>query len=337
MEALRWLPKSGVDVQEVDTRGAADHPSPERVVKIAAGTNATRFAVAERARAPFPNEIARLDRRSGEHALLVAPFVPTSIGAALTEAGWSWADAEGHFDIRAPGLLLRQRRTSTAPKPTRRTLPQGSGSLAIIRALIRGGTTNDGRAGATALAERAGVSQPRASQVLGQLVDLGLVNKSGRADWRPDREALLDRFLSEYRGPGGPQQLYYSLDPPTDVAVSLSSRADEHNPVVVSADVGPDLIAPWRRPSMVVVYASRGVDLDGLGLVDAVSAEDANVIVMSPADRSVFPEPAVTAEIRGVPVRLADPSQMIWDLQHLGGADRLEAAGLVREWLLARP
>ena len=30
-------------------------------------------------------------------------------------------------------------------------------------------------------------------------------------------------------------------------------------------------------------------------------------------------------------------TQMIWDLRDLGGADRLEAAGELREWLLTRP
>jgi hypothetical protein len=33
-------------------------------------------------------------------------------------------------------------------------------------------------------------------------------------------------------------------------------------------------------------------------------------------------------------VPLADPSQMLWDLQALGGTDRWEAAGRLREWLL---
>jgi hypothetical protein len=39
----------------------------------------------------------------------------------------------------------------------------------------------------------------------------------------------------------------------------------------------------------------------------------------------------------GVDVPLADLTQQIWDLQDLGGADRLEAAGRLREWLLNRP
>ena len=74
-----------------------------------------------------------------------------------------------------------------------------------------------------------------------------------------------------------------------------------------------------------------------LGLTDAQGTHDANVIVRMPDDQSVFPVPALIAQVQGNDVPLADPLQQIWDLQDLGGADRLEAAGRLREWLLARP
>ena len=106
--------------------------------------------------------------------------------------------------------------------------------------------------------------------------------------------------------------------------------------VVVSADVGPDLIRPWRRPSEVILYAQDLVDAARLGLVQAHGRHDANVVVRMPTDRSVFPVPALVAEVQGVEVGLADPSQMIWDLSDLGGADRSDAAAELRTWLLTR-
>jgi hypothetical protein len=36
-------------------------------------------------------------------------------------------------------------------------------------------------------------------------------------------------------------------------------------------------------------------------------------------------------------VPLTDPLQQIWDLENLGGADRIEAAERMREWLLTVP
>ena len=176
--------------------------------------------------------------------------------------------------------------------------------------------------------------QPRASQVLRHLHDLGLIESSGHGRWRPDREALLDRFLAEYPGPGGSLHYCYSLAPLSDVAMRASQLTAPGRPVVTSADVGPDLIVPWRRPSQVILYATRAIDPASLGMVDARGPHDANVILRMPADKSLFPSPALVAQVQGNEVLLADPVQQIWDLEDLGGADRIEAAGRFREWLL---
>jgi hypothetical protein len=338
LEAVRWLRESGVTVEQDDGRGAGVDAG--LVLDVLAGGSRARFAVQEKGRAPYPNELAGLgDARQALAGLgaplLVVPFVPEALGAALTGAGWSWADAHGDFDLRAPGMVLRQRRAVALPSPRRRVLPRGAGSFAVIRALIRGG--NGEELGATALAGRAGVSQPRASQVLGQLAGLGLAGRAGRGRWRADREALLDRFLGEYPGPGGSELYFYSLQAPAEVAVRAASVASPRRPVAVSADVGPDLVVAWRQPAVVIVYTGHLIDSAALGLVEAQGAHDANVIVRMPADRSVFAVPPLAAGLRGTEVPLADPSQMIWDLQDLGGADRLEAAGRLRAWLLTRP
>jgi hypothetical protein len=122
-----------------------------------------------------------------------------------------------------------------------------------------------------------------------------------------------------------------------DVSVGAGRVSTAGRPIVVSADVGPDLIVPWRRPSLVILYARHAIDPPDLGLTDAQGRHDPNVIVRTPEDRSVFPVPALVGQIQGNEVPLADPLQQIWDLQDLGGADRIEAAGRLREWLLERP
>jgi len=293
-------------------------------------------------RAPYPHEMERLERPWHElagrgHPLLVAPFVSEPLGSILTRAGWSWADDQGNFDLRAPELLLRQRRTTTAPAPRRKSLPRGSGSFAVIRALVAFCDGEDEEPGATSLAGQAGISQPRASQILRHLADLDLVERTGHGRWRPRREALLDRFLAEYPGPGGSEQYCYSLDSPTEVAVRAGRLSVPGRPIVASADVGPDLIVAWRRPSLVIFYVKHVLDLSDLGLTGARGRHDANVIVRMPDDQSVFPKPALVAHVQGDEVLLADALQQIWDLQDLGGADRIEAAGRLREWLLERP
>jgi hypothetical protein len=119
--------------------------------------------------------------------------------------------------------------------------------------------------------------------------------------------------------------------------VRASRMSTPVRPVVVSADVGPDLLVAWRKPSLVILYAKHVIDPSGLGLIDAQGRQDANVIVRMPGDQSVFPARALVVRIHGEDVLLADPLQQVRDLQNLGGADRLEAAGKLRQWLLARP
>jgi hypothetical protein len=343
MQAVSALRKAGIDVRSTDRQVTSGDPRQDALLTVVSSGGEVRFVVAEKGRAPYPNELGRLDAARSEalrqeaHPLLVAPFVSAPLGAALTEAGWSWVDLQGNFDVRAPGLLLRQRHTSSPPKPRRTSLPQGSGSLAIIRALIRSRPGENEQRGASTLARHAGVTQPRASQVLAQLHRLGLIERTTEGRWSPDREAILDRFLAEYRGPGGSERYFYGLDSATETAVRAASAGAPDTSVVVSADVGPDLLAAWRRPSAVILYARRPIDEQSLGLVEAQGPDDANVIVREPADRSVFRNPPLVVQVEDVEVSLADEAQLIWDLHELGGSDRLEAAERLREWLLPRP
>lgn len=338
MDAVRALRSAEVDV----VVQSADDAGIDAVLEVGAGKARSRFAVEVKGRAPYPNELSHLAAqqkriaRNGE-PMLVAPFVNDALASELRAAGWSWADGQGNFDLRAPGLVLRQRTTSTPPKPRRTKLPHGSGSLAIVRALTWFGRDEEEEPTATALAAQAKVSQPRASQVLHQLLDLDLVERTEDGRWSPHREALLDRFLADYRGPGGSEQHLYSLDHPADVAVRAAHLASAERPIVVSADVGPDLLLAWRRPSVLILYTKAPIDPMELDLVEAQGRHDANVILRSPRDLSVFPVPELVAELRDVEIPLADPTQQVWDLQDLSGADRLEAAGMLREWLLKRP
>lgn len=341
MDVLSALQAAGANVRRVEREHRVHDHQVDAILDLALGNVRARFAVEEKRRAPYPNELPRLQptRKSLAEVgtpMLIVPFVSEPLGAALTRAGWSWADTTGNFDLRSDDLVLRQRSTSTPPRAKTSRLPQGSGSLAIIRALIGFPRDTEEEPGATAVANQVGVSQPRASQVLHKLLELDLVTRSPRARWRPDREALLDRFLSEYSGPGGSERHLYSLDPPNQVAARAAQMSDDCS-LAVSADVGPDLLLSWRRPSVVILYARQLLDLDRLGVVDAQGRHDANVIVRTPDDVSVFPTHPLVADVDGVEVPLADQTQQVWDLQDLGGADRLEAAGRLREWLLNRP
>ena len=339
MDAWESLRDAGVVVRQIDDPSPLADDRLDAVIDASIGDITERFAVHAKARAPHPNEVdhvaAQLHRTATiGKPMIVAPYVSRPVGERLIEAGISWADSCGNVDLRTPSLVCRQRVRDSPPKKMRSSLPQGSGSLGIIRSMIGFTDAETEEHSATALAAQAGVSQPRASQVLHQLLDLGLVERTQSRRWLPRRAELLDRFLAEYRGPLGSERFLYSLDAPAEVA----ARAAElpHARLAVSADVGPDLISPWRRPTIVIIYTDIEVDARDLGAVDAAGPEDANTILRMPRDRSVFPNPSLIAAYRDTEIPLADATQQIWDLEQLGGADRLEAADAMRTWLLTR-
>lgn len=311
----------------------------DALLEVGDGERQWTFAVEVKGRAPYPNEVDGLESRRlqleahGE-PLMVGPFITEGTGDRLAEAGWSWADFEGNLHMRAPGLLAHQRRPRQARQARSNALPQGTGGLGIIRALLGFVEGEAEPLDATGLADQASVTQPRASQVLGRLQDLKLVTKRD-GYWWPDREPILDRFLSEYRGPGGSESYFYSLAEPSEIAIKATKNASAPYPILVSADVGPDLYAPWLRPRVVILYSRANRPLDDIGLVEAIGRADANVIVRHPQDLSVFSHSTVGTLGEGqIPV--VDVPQMIWDLEQLGETDRLEAAGELRKWLLNR-
>ena len=312
----------------------------DALLEVGDGQRQWTFAVEAKRRAPYPNEVEDLKPRYLElealgEPLLVAPFITEGTGERLTDAGWSWADFEGNLHLRTSGLLAHQRRPrQTRQAPSAKSLPQGTGGLGIIRALLGFVEGEAEPFDATGLAKQAAVTQPRASQVLGRLRDLNLVTKKD-GYWWPEREALLDRFLSEYRGPGGSESYFYSLAEPSEIAIKATTNTTPPYPILVSADVGPDLYAPWLRPRVVILYSRADHPLDDIGLVEAMGQADANVVVRHPQDLSVFSHSTVgTLGEERIPV--VDVPQMIWDLEHLGETDRLEAAGELRKWLLNR-
>ena len=329
MELIGLLESLGASVSSEQERADL---GVDAVLDVGMDGASTRFAVETKSRAPYPNEVRSMTSmrerlESVGVPLLVVPYVSEAVGETLSAAHWSWVDVAGNADIRAPGLRLQRRVTSSPPKTLRRNLPAGAGSWAIIRCLIADGMVD----GATATAKRVGVSQPRASQVLRHLTEAGFVERDGRSRWTADRSALLDAFLAEYSGPGGSTVWLYSLDPPMTLAARTAEAAAARGVRIgISGDVAADTISPWRMPTLLTVYLAAPVATSELEAVPAHGPDDANVEVIVPSDASVFDGAEHTA------MPLAHTTQVIWDLQRAGGTDREEAAGRVRSWLLSR-
>jgi len=202
----------------------------------------------------------------------------------------------------------------------------GAGTAAIARALIAATKPLTG----VALAEAVGVSQPRASQVIRQLAEQRAVRATDDG-----YVSLPAKLLELYERRARPilvqaESYWYSTRPLPDqasrvVRLAGTSKID----VAFSADLGPDLLVPWRHPTLAVVYASGVLELSDAGFVPAEGRPDASVIVRWTADPTLLapalPWPRVVDDIP-----LTDPTQQWWDLLDLGGEDRREAADRLR-------
>lgn len=333
--ALKALADAGAKVRTASREPKGATARPDLVVDIEVGSQKARFAVKARRRAPYPGEALKLDSLRDSLSrwgtpLLQAPEVTEGQGRALTDRGWSWIDDLGNYDVRSEGLILRNR----VPRPRGRgrrsstPFPYGWAGLQVLRTLI---TQPMEEVRTSALSKVAEVSAPRTSQVLHQLQAHEYISKRENGAWEVDRAPLLELFLAEYPGPGGDHRQFYALD--LEVAVREIAEHHELDPVF-SGDVAADLIAPHRRPSHLIAYVRHASIAESDALVATSSEADANIIVTRPFDTSVFPVAGARAALSRRNVPLAEPTQIAWDLQRLGGADRLEQLEDLKTWIL---
>jgi hypothetical protein len=317
--------------------GAAEH------VRLLLDGTTAEFVVLFRERAPYPGEIPSLmvaREQLAQHVpqwpssqstvpLLVTRYVSANVGGQLTQAGWSWIDAVGNCDLRASGLRVHIR-SSERPPQRRGRLPMGPANLRIIRTVLGRSAIRDWATGA--LAQQTGASPAVVNQTMRKLGALDLCSHTARGWWAIDAAALLDRFMTDYPGPGGTERYYYGDADLRVLAVRLTSAYRVG--VAVSADLGPDLIAPYRIPTTLVVYTRPNVKLAARGeLVEVSTLGAANVVQVFPKDETVFPRESLLGSTTQGDVQLADPVQMIWDLERLGGEDRDNAVHEMRQWL----
>jgi hypothetical protein len=210
--------------------------------------------------------------------------------------------------------------------------PWGAGTAAIVRLLVGADTPLSG----VAIARAVGVSQPRASQVLTRLVALDAVTATRRG-YVGDPSRLLGLYRSRARPHlVAPEAYWYSAAAlPEQAHRIVEARANGRRALAFSADLAPDLVAPWRHPTVTVAYVDDAPDLERAGFVPAEGRADASLIVRVTDDATLFtPAPPWPHAADGIP--LTDPCQSWQDLLDLGGEDRAEAAGRLRNAIVER-
>lgn len=208
----------------------------------------------------------------------------------------------------------------------------GAGTAAVVRVLI----ASDDPLTGVSIASTVGVTQPRASQILKQLAAFDAVTATPDG-YVGEPATLLDLYPLRTRPHlVEPESYWYSTRPPAEQATRMLDLArTSGTQVAFSADLAPDLIAPWRHPTVTIAYVDGMVTPTEAGFVPAEGRADASVILRwTDDDRLLSPAPPWASEAEGVP--LADPCQQWWDLLDLGGEDRVEAADRLRSAILDR-
>lgn len=208
----------------------------------------------------------------------------------------------------------------------------GAGTASVVRLLV----ASDQPLTGVAIASIVGVTQPRASQVLKQLADHDAVVATPDG-YRGERGTLLDLYRARTRPHlVEPESYWYSTRPLTEQARRVYALAsDEGAMIAFSADLAPDLLAPWRHPTVAIAYVSDPLRADRAGLVPAEGRADASLVLRWTDDQGLLsPADPWRDEVDGLPI--VDPCQQWWDLLDLGGEDRAEAADRLRTAILTR-
>lgn len=208
----------------------------------------------------------------------------------------------------------------------------GAGTAAVARILI---AADEPRTGVS-IAEAVGVSQPRVSQVLKQFATQHAVRATNDG-YIADAAVLLELYRRRSRPLlREPESYWYSTRPMRQQSASIVERALETSAIITfSADLAPDLLVPWRHPTLTVVYTDVAPEMIAAGLVPAEGRADASIILRWTRGAGLLaPAPPWPSVVDGVP--LTDPVQQWWDLLDLGGEDRHEAANRLRDAILDR-
>ena len=172
-----------------------------------------------------------------------------------------------------------------------------------------------------ALARDLQVSQPRISQILRLLANHDIDIE--HLDDPEQHRRLVDLYVRYHRPNAVSESLFYALDPAYEQVRQVIEAANRQDVrVAVSADLAPDLIAPWRTPTLTVVYAEASVDLEPSLFVPAIARGEATLLIRHVSDDSLL-APWTTSR---PDIPIIHPVQQVWDLYDLGGEDRIEAA-----------
>jgi len=181
------------------------------------------------------------------------------------------------------------------------------------------------------LAEELAVSQQSVSHVLRRHP---FASREG-GGWVMDRKNdLLDQYLLEYPGAGGPSTYWFGLEPTVqqvDDARTLTTELAVS--ALTSGDVAADTYAPWRLPTYAAIYTTEILDFTPAGFTPARPGEH-TLQVTVPDDSTIW---RTAAAVLPATHRqsLADPIITLTDLLRSPGPDSAEASEHLRQAIMS--
>ena len=167
------------------------------------------------------------------------------------------------------------------------------------------------------LAEVGGVSQPAVSQYMASLRASGDVS-SADPGWLGNRTQLPSTYWASYASRFAEQSIWYRIDAPAAQVADVVERAPH---VIVSGDIGADAVAPWRVPTVAIIYGDVAeATLDDLGFVHADTPAAASLLIRP------VPDDRFATQVTELDQFLVAPLlHLAADMVGLGGDDRAEA------------
>ena len=321
--------------------GVEVHATAPDVVELQTPDGVLRVRVERWARPLHPVEVTERVGRWGhaeESVLVVADHVSPRVKALLERHQVSYVTGHSVFVALPPPSAPVRRALRADPQrasqggPGLRLPWRGRSAYQVLRRVIQGGLRQPQRR----IARDAHVSQPRVSQVLAALDDLGLVDRDrGCLVAVP---AVLDAWLRDYPGPGGVTTRWFSGQPMAVVVPDvLRHLAVLDIDVHVSGSFAADHLSPYALPRHARLYVDRHADLSAVGLVRTPDVATADVWVTVADDPTIAPaphDPVIPLPFENTTGVLADPLQVLWDTAGEADVDAGQAADALRRWLL---
>lgn len=181
------------------------------------------------------------------------------------------------------------------------------------------------------LAEELAVSQQSISHVLRRHP---LASREGGGWVIVRKDDLLDQYLLEYPGAGGPSTYWFGLEQTVQQVVKARTLTTELAvSVLTSGDVAADTYAPWRLPAYAAIYTAEILDFTPAGFTPARPGEH-TLQVTVPDDPTVWRTAAAMFPARHGQ-GLADPIITLTDLRRSPGPDATEASEHLRQAIMS--